>query len=146
MRRLCHTLRPLHRFVFCRQRQDSRLKRGGEQKSLVLLAPQPWSSVLSQVSQWAGQLYFNQGSAALPQVIASSNLFIDENSLFDHVHWPECRKIMLAALSFLITATALPWQSCFVLLGSRGEALCDRECSLSAAEIDAHMPLICALT
>lgn len=58
----------LCRFVYCRQRQDDRLKRGGEQKSLVLLSLYPFSHALSQVSQWAGPLYFNQGLAALQEV------------------------------------------------------------------------------
>lgn len=56
------------RFVYCRQRQDDRLKRGGEQKSLVLLSLYPFTHALSQVSQWAGPLYFNQGLSALQEV------------------------------------------------------------------------------
>ncbi len=57
--------------MYCRQRQDDRLKRGGEQKSLVLLSLFPFSQALSLVSHCAGPLYFNQGLPALQEV--SSN-------------------------------------------------------------------------
>ncbi len=56
------------RFVFCRQRSDERLKRGGEQKSVVVLSTQPYSGVLTPLSQHAGPLYFNNGRAALQEV------------------------------------------------------------------------------
>jgi hypothetical protein len=56
------------RFVFCRQRSDERLKRGGEQKSVVVLSSQPYSAVLTPLSQHAGPLYFNRGNAALQEV------------------------------------------------------------------------------
>lgn len=56
------------RFVYCRQRTDERLRRGGEQKSVVVLAAQPHSSVLRPLSQHAGALYFNRGPAALVEV------------------------------------------------------------------------------
>ncbi|CAL8466888.1 g6424 [Coccomyxa elongata] len=58
----------LYGFVFCRQRSDERLKRGGEQKSVVVLSTQPYSGVLTPLSQHAGPLYFNNGSAALQEV------------------------------------------------------------------------------
>lgn len=61
------------RFVFCRQRSDERLKRGGEQKSVVVLSTQPYSSVLMPLSQYAGPLYFNRGKAALHEVTLSSS-------------------------------------------------------------------------
>ena len=56
------------RFVFCRQRQDQKLRRGGEQKSVVVLSVQPYSSVLGQLSQFAGSMYFNHGAEALEEV------------------------------------------------------------------------------
>ncbi len=54
--------------MYCRQRTDERLRRGGEQKSVVVLAAQPHSSVLRPLSQHAGALYFNRGPAALVEV------------------------------------------------------------------------------
>ncbi|KAK9810174.1 hypothetical protein WJX72_006112 [[Myrmecia] bisecta] len=63
-----HQVPFLYGFVFCRQRQDERLKRGGEQKSVVVLSRFPYSSVLGPLSQYVGPLYFNQGSTALQQV------------------------------------------------------------------------------
>ena len=56
-------------FVFCRQRQDERLRRGGEQKSVVLLSMYPYSSVLSPLCQYAGALFFNYGHEALAEVL-----------------------------------------------------------------------------
>lgn len=58
----------MRRFVFCRQRQDERLRRGGEQKSVVVLSMFPYSSVLGPLSQWAGPTFFNQGHEALEEV------------------------------------------------------------------------------
>ncbi|KAJ9515796.1 hypothetical protein QJQ45_008693, partial [Haematococcus lacustris] len=55
-------------WVFCRQRQDSSLRRGGEQLSVVVLAEHPWSSVLRPLSQVAGPLLFSSGPQALEQV------------------------------------------------------------------------------
>ena len=53
--------------MFCRQRQDQKLRRGGEQKSVVVLSIQPYSSVLGQLSQFAGSMYFNHGAEALEE-------------------------------------------------------------------------------
>eukprot|EP00884_Botryococcus_braunii_P007607 jgi/Botrbrau1/16848/Bobra.150_2s0070.1 len=58
----------LYGFVFCRQRHDPSMRRGGEQKSVVVLSQQPYSSVLAPLSQYAGPLYFNQGPEALQLV------------------------------------------------------------------------------
>lgn len=55
-------------FVFCRQRQDERLRRGGEQKSVIVLSEQPYSSALIPLAQYAGPLYFNNGESALEEV------------------------------------------------------------------------------
>lgn len=55
-------------FVFCRQRQDEKLRRGGEQKSVVVLSEQPYSSALIPLAQYAGPLYFNIGQSAMEEV------------------------------------------------------------------------------
>ncbi|DBA67049.1 TPA: hypothetical protein ACH3X2_001381 [Trebouxia sp. C0005] len=55
-------------FVFCRQRQDEKLRRGGEQKSVVVLSEQPYSSALIPLAQYAGPLYFNIGQTAMEEV------------------------------------------------------------------------------
>ncbi|DBA96088.1 TPA: hypothetical protein ACH3X1_001584 [Trebouxia sp. C0004] len=55
-------------FVFCRQRQDEKLRRGGEQKSVVVLSKQPYSSALIPLAQFAGLLYFNIGPTAMKAV------------------------------------------------------------------------------
>ncbi|CAK9223199.1 unnamed protein product [Sphagnum troendelagicum] len=60
--------RYLYGFVFNRQRQDERLRRGGEQKSMVILSERPYSSVFKPLVQIAGPLYFDIGSRALEQV------------------------------------------------------------------------------
>ena len=62
------TVHRLRSFVYCRQRTDERLRRGGEQKSVVVLAAAPHASVLRPLSQHAGALYFNRGPAALAEV------------------------------------------------------------------------------
>ncbi len=61
----------LRRYVFCRQRQDESLRRGGEQVSVVVLSEHPFSSVLRPLSQVAGPMYFSHGPQALQQVRAS---------------------------------------------------------------------------
>ncbi|KAG2489782.1 hypothetical protein HYH03_011732 [Edaphochlamys debaryana] len=59
----------LYGFVFCRQRQDASLARGGEQRSVVVLAEHPLSAALGPLSAVAGQVYFGApGQAALHQV------------------------------------------------------------------------------
>lgn len=55
-------------YVFCRQRQDESLRRGGEQSSLVVVSRAPLSSVLAPLAQVAGPLFFSQGPQALQQV------------------------------------------------------------------------------
>ena len=59
----------LRRFVFCRQRQDDRLRRGGEQKSVVVLSELPLSSLLTPLSRFLGPLVFAYGVDALQQVL-----------------------------------------------------------------------------
>ncbi|GIL89700.1 hypothetical protein Vretimale_16639 [Volvox reticuliferus] len=59
----------LYGFVFCRQRQDASLRRGGEQISVVVLAEHPLSSVLQPLAAVAGHQYFGSpGKGALQQV------------------------------------------------------------------------------
>ncbi len=58
----------LHGFVFCRQRQDEKLQRGGEQRAIVVLSPLPLSNILKPLSQYAGPLCLSQGPAALRAV------------------------------------------------------------------------------
>ncbi|KAG1666410.1 hypothetical protein FOA52_006519 [Chlamydomonas sp. UWO 241] len=55
----------LYGFVFCRQRQDASLRRGGEQLSVVVLSEHPYSSVLRPLSQVAGPAYLSSGHDAL---------------------------------------------------------------------------------
>ncbi|KAJ4960451.1 hypothetical protein NE237_020361 [Protea cynaroides] len=55
----------LYGFVFNRQRQDERLKRGGEQKSVVILSYCPYSCVFRRLLQILGPLYFDIGKAAV---------------------------------------------------------------------------------
>lgn len=54
--------------MFCRQRQDERLRRGAEQKSVVVLSEHPFSSILGPLSQHLGPLFFNDGVGALQAV------------------------------------------------------------------------------
>ena len=60
------------RCVFCRQRQDERLRRGGEQKSVVVLSGHPYISVLEPLTRYAGMMFFNNGPAALQTVRCAS--------------------------------------------------------------------------
>ncbi|XP_057517432.1 uncharacterized protein LOC130798458 [Amaranthus tricolor] len=55
----------LYGFVFNRQRHDERLKRGGEQKSVVILSHNPFSSVFRPLLQIMGPLFFDIGKKAL---------------------------------------------------------------------------------
>ncbi|GAB2267460.1 hypothetical protein Dimus_002443 [Dionaea muscipula] len=55
----------LYGFVFNRQRHDERLKRGGEQKSVVILSHSPYSNVFRPLLQIMGPLYFDIGKKAL---------------------------------------------------------------------------------
>uniref|UniRef100_A0A5B6YTJ8 UDENN domain-containing protein n=1 Tax=Davidia involucrata TaxID=16924 RepID=A0A5B6YTJ8_DAVIN len=62
--------RYLYGFVFNRQRHDERLKRGGEQKSVVILSHSPYSSVFRPLLQIMGPLYFDIGKKALEYIAA----------------------------------------------------------------------------
>lgn len=60
----------LYGFVFNRQRHDERLKRGGEQKSVVILSHRPYSSVFRPLLQIVGPLFFDIGKKALEHIAA----------------------------------------------------------------------------
>lgn len=60
----------LYGYVFNRQRHDERLKRGGEQKSVVILSYSPYSSVFRPLLQIMGPLYFDIGKKALEHIAA----------------------------------------------------------------------------
>ncbi|XP_061362158.1 uncharacterized protein LOC133305918 isoform X2 [Gastrolobium bilobum] len=60
----------MYGFVFNRQRHDERLKRGGEQKSVVILSHRPYSSVFRPLLQIIGPLYFDMGKKALEHIAA----------------------------------------------------------------------------
>lgn len=62
--------RYMYGFVFNRQRHDERLKRGGEQKSVVILSHSPYSSVFRPLLQIMGPLYFDIGKKALEHIAA----------------------------------------------------------------------------
>lgn len=60
----------LYGFVFNRQRHDERLKRGGEQKSVVILSNSPYSTVFRPLLQIMGPLFFDIGKKALEHIAA----------------------------------------------------------------------------
>lgn len=60
--------RYIYGYVFNRQRQDERLKRGGEQKSVVVLSYSPYSGVFKPLLQILGPLCFDIGKKALEHV------------------------------------------------------------------------------
>lgn len=62
--------RYMYGYVFNRQRHDERLKRGGEQKSVVILSHSPFSSVFRPLLQIMGPLYFDIGRKALEHIAA----------------------------------------------------------------------------
>ncbi|XP_037491936.1 protein DENND6A isoform X2 [Jatropha curcas] len=63
-------LRYLYGYVFNRQRHDERLKRGGEQKSVVILSHNPYSAVFRPLLQIMGPLFFDIGKKALEHIAA----------------------------------------------------------------------------
>ncbi|KAK4804026.1 hypothetical protein SAY86_003843 [Trapa natans] len=67
--------RYMYGFVFNRQRHDERLKRGGEQKSVVILSHSPFSSVFRPLLQIMGPLYFDIGKKALEHIAAYVSLW-----------------------------------------------------------------------
>ncbi|CAH8334568.1 unnamed protein product [Eruca vesicaria subsp. sativa] len=65
----------LYGYVFNRQRHDERLKRGGEQKSVVILSHSPYSSVFRPLLQIIGPLYFDVGEKAIEHVAGFVSLW-----------------------------------------------------------------------
>ena len=66
-----HPLSPRRRrrrHVFCRQRQDERLRRGCEQRSVVLLSALPLGCLLEPLARLAGPLVLSYGHNALREV------------------------------------------------------------------------------
>ncbi|PON86510.1 DENND [Trema orientale] len=62
--------RYMYGYVFNRERHDERLKRGGEQKSVVILSHSPYSSVFKPLLQIMGPLFFDIGKKALEHIAA----------------------------------------------------------------------------
>jgi hypothetical protein len=56
------------RHVFCRQRQDERLRRGCEQKSIVLLSYLPLAGLLEPLARLVGPLALSYGASALREI------------------------------------------------------------------------------
>ncbi|XP_075503442.1 uncharacterized protein LOC142540887 [Primulina tabacum] len=67
--------RYLYGFVFNRQRHDERLKRGGEQKSVVILSHSPYSCVFRPLLQIMGPLYFDIGKKALAHIASCVSMW-----------------------------------------------------------------------
>lgn len=67
--------RYLYGFVFNRQRHDERLKRGGEQKSVVILSRSPYSSVFRPLLQIMGPLFFDIGKKALDHIASCVSMW-----------------------------------------------------------------------
>ncbi|GAB2218256.1 hypothetical protein Droror1_Dr00001475 [Drosera rotundifolia] len=65
----------LYGYVFNRQRHDERLKRGGEQKSVVILSHSPYSNVFRPLLQIMGPLFFDKGKKALEHIAAYVSLW-----------------------------------------------------------------------
>lgn len=64
----CKGAKYLYGYVFNRQRHDERLKRGGDQRSVVILSHNPYSSVFRPLLQIMGPLYFDIGKKALEHI------------------------------------------------------------------------------
>lgn len=60
--------RLLYGFVFCRQRQDEKLPRGGDQRAVIVVSDYPFSSMLRPLSQMIGLEYFQGGPSALNDI------------------------------------------------------------------------------
>ncbi|KAJ0974900.1 hypothetical protein J5N97_016865 [Dioscorea zingiberensis] len=58
----------LYGFVFNRRRQDDRLPRGGDQRSVVIVSHSPFSAVFRPLLQILAPLYFDIGASALSLV------------------------------------------------------------------------------
>lgn len=58
----------IYGYVFNRERHDERLRRGGDQKSVVILSRDPFSAVFRPLLQIMAPLYFDVGKKALEHV------------------------------------------------------------------------------
>ncbi|XP_060968098.1 uncharacterized protein LOC115709840 isoform X2 [Cannabis sativa] len=67
---ICRGSKYMYGYVFNRERHDERLKRGGEQKSVVILSSYPYSTVFKPLLQIMGPLYFDIGKKALEHIAA----------------------------------------------------------------------------
>lgn len=67
--------RLLYGFVFCRQRQDERLARGGDQRAVVVISEHPFSGILRPLAQLVGLEYFNGGAKALESIWEETKLW-----------------------------------------------------------------------
>lgn len=85
--------RVLYGFVFCRQRQDERLARGGDQRAVVVVSEAPFSGILRPLSQLLGVAYFNEGPAVLGDVYR------------EVIQWPDPRG--LAAVQVMVGARTI---------------------------------------
>lgn len=71
----CKQVRYLYGYVFNRQRHDERLKRGGDQRSVVILSHNPYSSVFRPLLQIMGPLYFDIGKKALEHIASCVSIW-----------------------------------------------------------------------
>ena len=55
----------LYGFVVCRQRRDPALRRGGDQRAVVVLSEQPYSATLAPLARAVAAAYFNSGVRGL---------------------------------------------------------------------------------
>ncbi|KAG6540842.1 hypothetical protein Mapa_017772 [Marchantia paleacea] len=111
----------LYGFVFNRQRQDERLKRGGEQKSVVVLSERPFSCVYKPLVQILGPLYFDIGQKALEQVAA------------DVTHWPAPLHGQLMELSVASTTIRAHLPPAHTLPPGAGNPIDEFTCAIAPA-------------
>ena len=71
----CKGERYLYGYVFNRQRHDERLKRGGDQRSVVILSHNPYTSVFRPLLQIMGPLYFDIGKKALEHIASCVSIW-----------------------------------------------------------------------
>mmetsp|Transcript_12481 Transcript_12481/g.45494 ORF Transcript_12481/g.45494 Transcript_12481/m.45494 type:complete len:706 (+) Transcript_12481:194-2311(+) len=65
----------LYGYVFCRQRKDQTLQRGGDQKSVVVLTELPFSNVFAALCRIVGPLYFDIGDEAFKEILAEVTMW-----------------------------------------------------------------------
>lgn len=72
----CVVAKSLHGFVFCRQRLDRRLPRGGEQKAVVVLSPVPLGDIFYSLVKYAGMMVATRGWCVLEDVYNEAQSWI----------------------------------------------------------------------